>query len=103
MRSAARVERRHRAVQPGGVAGALYVTDRRLILPGPPRVEIRLAAIQEAMVAGQRLLILGEGSNGITIEVDDPEELRAQLGSARAAGWAARCSTVQANPDPDDG
>lgn len=73
-----------------GLAGDLYVTTRRLVHVGRITVAYPVEQVRDAIVAGERLLlVLGEGQ-GVAIDDCNPSLLRVQLGAARAAARAAR-------------
>jgi len=83
IRRAALLDDGHTKPPPGGT---LYLTSRRLVHSGPSVREVDLAAITDAGVALERLLLLDltDGSE-LAIEVDQPRLLRVQLAAARAA------------------
>ena len=87
VREHAQLERRQPAPgtrPPAGLAGALYVTSRRLILVGRVTLSYELGAIGEAILAGERLLLLLHDGQGLTLEVAQPRLLRVELTAARA-------------------
>ena len=65
--------------------GDLYLTDRRLLVIGADPVELPLDAIREVAVVDRQLLVLTAQGGGLTLELDDPIELRVQLAAARRA------------------
>ena len=69
---------------PGGVAGALYVTSRRLVLLGRVRLAIDLTEIEEAVLSGERVLLVLCGGRGVSIEASRPRVLRVEISAARA-------------------
>lgn len=66
------------------LAGDLYVTSRRLVLIGRQTLSFELAAIQDAVVSAGRLLLVFRDGQGLTIEVDHPRLLGAEITAARA-------------------
>lgn len=68
-----------------GVDGDLYVTSHRLVHLGRPAISYDLAAIREAVVVGDRLLLILDDGVGMAIVVDDPSHLRVEISAARAA------------------
>lgn len=86
VRASARLERRQPAPgmrAPLGLAGALYVTSRRLVLVGRLTLAYELEAIEEAVLSDERLLLVLHDGRGLTLEVAQPRLLRVEL-------WAAR-------------
>jgi hypothetical protein len=67
------------------VAVDLYVTSRRLVLAGPDMIVFDLAALDEAVVSHERLLIAMRDGVGLVIEVGQPRLLRVEIATARAA------------------
>ncbi len=63
----------------------LYVTSRRLVLAGPDLIIFDLAALDEAVVSHERLLIVLRDGVGLVIEVGQPRLLRVEIAAARAA------------------
>ena len=70
---------------PGGLAGQLYVTTRRLLLLGRIRLSIDLGDIEEAVLSGERLLLVLRDGQGVSVETTRPRLLRVELAAARAA------------------
>jgi hypothetical protein len=80
----------YRAETPGSVATPpivvdLYVTSRRLVLAGPDMIFFDLAALDEAVVSHERLLIVLRDGVGLVLEVEQPRLLRVEIATARAA------------------
>jgi hypothetical protein len=70
---------------PTGLAGELYVTSRRLMLLGRVRLSIDLAEIEEAVLSGERLLLVLRDGRGVSLEAAQPRLLRVEIAAARAA------------------
>ncbi len=98
--AAHRPARLRRRVSPAGAAeppvmeGDLYLTSARLVLVGPTVVTVDLEEIQEAVLAGETLLLVMRHGVGISIALERPRLLRVQIAAARAvargpAGGAA--------------
>jgi hypothetical protein len=66
-------------------AGDLYVTSRRLVLAGPDMIFLDLAALDEAVVSHERLLIVLRDGAGLVLEAQQPRLLRVQIAAARSA------------------
>ncbi len=95
-----------RAPAPGarltpGVAGELYLTTRRLVLVGRLTLWFELPAIEDAVVSGERLLLVLRGGQGIALQVAQPRRLGVELAAARGAAGAAQASGVDTPPRPD--
>lgn len=90
VRRSAALDRREPPVNPypAGVAGDLYVTSHRLLLVGRHTMTFDLADIADAVVSGERLLLVMDDGSGITLDVDQPRLLRVQIAAARAAARA---------------
>lgn len=73
--------------------GTLYLTSERVVHIGAESTELALAAIQEMVVALERLVLirLRNGSD-LAVEVDQPRLLRVQLAAAIAAERARQGS-----------
>ena len=67
-----------------GVAGDVYVTSRRLVLVGRMTLSFGLPEIQEAVLSGERLLLVMGDGTGISLDVAQPRLLRVEIGTARA-------------------
>ena len=80
--------RRHAILRaPGGDAalgygGTLYLTSRRLIHLGQVVMTVRLTDIVEASLAGERLLLTLREGEGLSLDVDRPRLLRAEMAEA---------------------
>ena len=69
---------------PASLSGDLYVTSRRLVLVGRLTLAIDLDEIKDAMVSGERiLLVMGDG-RGAALGVARPRQLRVEIATARA-------------------
>lgn len=76
---------RHQASAVDSFVGDLYVTSRRLVLLGPPTLSIDIEDIEDAALAGERLLLDLRNGVDIAVVVDRPRLLRVQVAVARAA------------------
>ena len=73
-----------RASASESLAGDLYVTSRRIVLLGRLTLAIDLDEIEDAVVSGERiLLVMGEG-RGAALDVARPRQLRVEIATARA-------------------
>ena len=63
----------------------LYVTSSRLVLAGADVISFDLAALDEAVVSHERLLIVLRDGVGLDLEVAQPRLLRVDIAAARAA------------------
>jgi hypothetical protein len=70
---------------PSGLAGDLYLTSRRLVLVGRLTLSFELDEIEEAMLAGERLLLVLRDGQGASVAVAQPRLLRVEIAAARAA------------------
>jgi len=77
--------RRHAILRPPGGDGALgyggnlYLTSRRLVHLGQVVVSVSLTDVQESSLAGERLLLALRNGEGLTLDVDQPRLLRAEM------------------------
>ena len=62
-----------------GYGGTLYLTSRRLIHLGQVVVSVRLTDIVETSLAGERLLLSLRDGEGLSLDVDRPRLLRAEI------------------------
>jgi hypothetical protein len=62
-----------------GHGGTLYLTSRRLIHLGQVVVTVGLTDLQETSLAGERLLLTLRDGDGLTLDVDKPRLLRAEM------------------------
>src|SRR5688572_3928320 len=62
-----------------GYGGTLYLTSRRLLHLGQVVMSVRLTDIEESSLAGERLLLSLRGGEGLTLDVDRPRLLRAEI------------------------
>ena len=70
---------------PTGLAGALYVTSRRLILRGRMPLAIAYDEIEEIGLSGERLLLVLRDGKGVWLKAPQPRLLRVEIAAARAA------------------
>ena len=103
VRHAALLDRREPA--PGerlvsGAAGELYVTSRRLVLVGRLTIEIGLETIEDAVLSGERLLLVLREGRGVTLQVGQPRLLCVEIAAARAAARSAQVRGLDAGPPP---
>jgi hypothetical protein len=69
---------------PAELAGDLYVTSRRLVLVGRLTLAIELAEIEDAVLSGERLLLVMRDGRGASLDVARPRLLRVEIATARA-------------------
>lgn len=62
-----------------GYGGSLYLTSRRLIHLGQVIVTVQLTDVVEASLAGERLLLTLRDGEGLTLDIDRPRLLRAEI------------------------
>ncbi|MEO6577709.1 MAG: hypothetical protein ABIO99_02275 [Candidatus Limnocylindria bacterium] len=62
-----------------GYGGTLYLTARRLIHLGQVVLTVKLVDVLETSLAGERLLISLREGEGLSLDVDRPRLLRAEL------------------------
>lgn len=65
-----------------GYGGTLYLTSRRLVHLGQVIVSVQLTDITESSLAGERILLTLRGGEGLTLDVDRPRLLRAEMAAA---------------------
>ncbi len=66
------------------LAGDLYVTSRRLVLVGRVTLAFDLDEVEDAVVSGERvLLVMGDG-RGAALDAAHPRQLRVEIATARA-------------------
>ncbi len=65
--------------------GPLYVTDRRIVHLGRRTTSIPLADIDELAMADDRILATLSGARGVTLDVDEPRQLRVLIAAAKSA------------------
>jgi hypothetical protein len=68
-----------------GAAGDLYLTSERLVFAGGVLVTYRLGDVEEAVVAGDDVLLVMRDGVGLRVAVAEPRLLRVQIAAARAA------------------
>lgn len=68
-----------------GYGGTLYLTSARLLHVGQLTVDVQLRDIVETSLAGERLLITLRDAEGLTLDVDRPRLLRAEIAAATRA------------------
>ncbi len=62
-----------------GTGGRLYLTSRRLVHLGKGVVSVLLTDIEEIALAGETLLLTLHGDEGISLDLDRPRLLRAEI------------------------
>ena len=62
-----------------GYGGTLYLTSRRLVHLGQVVVTVQLTDILETSLAGERLLLTLRDGEGLTLDLDSPRLLRAEM------------------------
>lgn len=65
-----------------GYGGNLYLTSRRLIHLGQVVVTVQLTDIVELSLAGERLLLTLREGEGLSLDIDRPRLLRAEMAEA---------------------
>ena len=65
-----------------GYGGTLYLTSQRLVHLGQVEMSVQLTDIVEFSLAGERLLLSLRNGEGISLEVDRPRVLRAEMAEA---------------------
>ena len=85
VRQAALVHRHRVGEHDDAVAGALYLTTRRLVLIGQHPLELDLQMIDEVALVGGRLLVTLRDATGVSIEAPRPRLLRVQIAAALEA------------------
>lgn len=65
-----------------GYGGTLYLTSCRLVHLGQVVVSVSLADVEESSLAGERLLVALRNGEGLTLDVDQPRLLRAEMAAA---------------------
>jgi hypothetical protein len=101
VRHAALLDRREPA--PGerltsGAAGELYVTSQRIMLVGRITLEVALEAIEDAVLSGERLLLVLREGRGVTLQVGQPRLLCVEIAAARAAARLAQVCEPGVDP-----
>ena len=69
---------------PDRLAGDLYVTSRRIVLLGRLILAIDLDEIEDAVVSGERILLVMDEGRGAALDVARPRQLRVEIATARA-------------------
>jgi hypothetical protein len=62
-----------------GYGGSLYLTSRRLMHLGQVFVTVQLTDIVETSLAGERLLLSLRGGEGLSLDIERPRLLRAEM------------------------
>lgn len=70
---------------PASIAGALYLTTRRLMLVGRVTLSIDLGVIEEVGLSGGRVVLALRDGTGVLVEVAEPRLLRVEIAAARAS------------------
>ncbi len=65
-----------------GYGGTLYLTSRRLVHLGQVVVSVQMTDIVETSLAGERLLLTLRQGEGLSLDVDQPRLLRAEMAEA---------------------
>ena len=65
-----------------GIGGTLYLTSRRLVHLGQVVLSVRLTDIAETSLAGERLLLTLRNGEGLSLDVERPRLLRAEMAAA---------------------
>ncbi len=68
-----------------GYGGTLYLTARRLIHLGQVVMTVNLADVQETSLAAERLLITLRDGEGLSLDIDQPRLLRAEMAAVTRA------------------
>jgi hypothetical protein len=79
-----------------GLAGDLYITSCRIVHVGRFVLEYDLAAIREAVISAEHLLLILCDGAGVILDVDRPRLLRVQINAARSRR-AARAVAARAH------
>jgi hypothetical protein len=62
-----------------GHGGTLYLTSRRLVHLGQVVLSVSVSDVEESSLAGERLLLTLRSGEGLTLDVDQPRLLRAEM------------------------
>ncbi len=65
-----------------GYGGTLYLTSRRLVHLGKVVMSVQLTDIAESSLAGERLLLTLNNGEGLSLDLDRPRLLRAEMAEA---------------------
>ena len=65
-----------------GYGGTLYLTSRRLVHLGKVVMSVQLSDIAESSLAGERLLLTLSNGEGLSLDLDRPRLLRAEMAEA---------------------
>ena len=65
-----------------GYGGTLYLTSQRLVHLGQVVVSVQLTDIEETSLAGELLLLSLREGEGISLDLDRPRVLRAEIAAA---------------------
>lgn len=69
---------------PFALAGDLYLTSRRLVLVGRLTLSFDLDEIEDAVLSGERLLLVMRHGRGASLDVAQPRLFRVEIATARA-------------------
>jgi hypothetical protein len=83
-----------------GVAGALYVTSRRLVFVGRVTLSFALVEVEDAVVSGERLLLVLRDGHGVALGVAQPRLLWVEIAVARAAVRSSQGPGSRIDPPP---
>jgi len=87
VRHSAALDRREsglRSGAPAALAGGLYLTSRRLVLVGRLTLSFGLDEIEDAVLSGERLLLVMRDGRGASLDVAQPRLFRVEIATARA-------------------
>ncbi len=87
VRHSAAIDRREsglRSDAPAALAGDLYLTTRRLVLVGRFTLSFELDVIEDAVLSGERLLLVMRDGRGASLDVAQPRLFRVEIATARA-------------------
>ncbi|TAK01293.1 MAG: hypothetical protein EPO36_05980 [Chloroflexota bacterium] len=83
-----------------GVAGTLYVTSQRLVLVGRLTLPFAIDEIEDAIVTGERLLLVLRDGHGVALQVAQPRLLWVEIAAARGPARAGQGSGSKDGPRP---
>ena len=79
------------------LAGDLCITSRRVLVTASPDCRLSLAfdleAVEDGVIAGDRLLLVLGGGQGLALRVAQPRLLWAEIAAARSAARAGNATT----------
>ena len=83
-----------------GLAGELYVTSRRIVLVGRVTLSFELDAIEDAVLSGERLLLVLREGHGVVLQVAQPRLLWVEIAAARGSARSAQTPCSSVGPQP---